>query len=350
MILPSSHLSVFILLILGMLGWGLWANTFKTAGGKWRFELFYFDFALGVLLAAVVLALTAGSLGFDGFSFIDDLRLAGKRQDVLGLGAGVVFNLGNMLLLAAISLAGMSIAFPIGMGLALIVAAAWNFALNAGGNTSFILVGMAVMLGAIVVAVMTSKSSSVVNPPPSPDGTKKKAKKKSSGKAVILSLAAGVLLGSFWRLIQMGMAGENGLGPYSIGVMFSVGVLFSTFVFNLFFMNLPVAGEPIEIAQYFRARVSKHGLGVLGGILWYAGLITTLIVERAPQTAAVSTRISYTFEQAAIVVAALSGVFLWREFDGAKADARVRMGLTIVLLVAGIGLSAIGIPPAAVTP
>ncbi|HWE50587.1 MAG TPA: hypothetical protein VG273_12390 [Bryobacteraceae bacterium] len=329
-----------------MLGWGLWANTFKSTGGKWRFELFYFDFALGVLITAVVLALTAGSLGFDGFSFMDDIRLAGKRQDVLGFAAGMVFNLGNMLLLAAISLAGMSIAFPIGMGLALVVAAGWNFALKMGGNATFLSIGAAVTLGAIVLAIMTSKASSLISPPPSADGTKKKPKKKSAGKAVALSLAAGILLGSFWRLIQMGMAGENGLGPYSIGVMFGVGVVFSTFVFNLFFMNLPVAGQPVEIAEYFRARVSRHGTGVLGGILWYAGLICTLIVARAQGPAAVSTRISYAFEQAAIVVAALSGVFLWREFDGAKSDARIRVGLIIFLLVAGIGISAVGIAPA----
>ena len=349
MILPSSQITVIILLVLGMLGWGLWANTFKSARGKWRFELFYFDFAVGVVLAAIILALTAGSLGFDGFSFLDDLRLSGKRQEVSGVAAGAIFNLGNMLLLGAISIAGMTIAFPIGMGVALIVAALWNFALNTGGNTTFLFAGAAVVLGAVVLAIASSKASVLITPPPSADGTtKKKSKKKSSGRAIALSLGSGVLLGSFWRLVNMGMAGENGLGPYSIGVMFGLGVLLSTFVFNLFFMNLPVQGEPIEMGQYFRARVGRHGLGLVGGILWYAGLIVTLLLQRAQGTTGVSTKITYGFEQAAVVVAALSGLFLWHEFDGAKSDAKLRVGLMIFLLAAGIGLSAAGIAPATV--
>src|SRR5271165_2821990 len=125
MILPGSYTAALILLILGMLGWGLWANLFKAAGGKWRFELFYFDFAVGVFIAALVVALTFGSLGFDGFSFRDDLQLAGKRQDVFAFGAGVIFNLGNMLLLAGVSVAGMTLAFPASLGCALVVAALW---------------------------------------------------------------------------------------------------------------------------------------------------------------------------------------------------------------------------------
>jgi glucose uptake protein len=352
MILPGSHITVIILLILGMLGWGLWANTWKSTGGKWRFELFYFDFSIGVFLAAVLLALTAGSLGFDGFSFIDDLRLAGKRQDVLGFGAGAVFNLGNMLLLAAVSVAGMSIAFPMGMGSALIIAALWNYALNPGGNAPLLFIGVALVIGAIVMAVLSWKGCSL-NAPPAVDSAapaKKKVKKKSPAKSVFLSLAAGVLLGSFWRFIQMGMAGENGLGPYSIGVTFGAGVLFSTFVFNLFFMNLPVEGEPIDLADYFKAPAGRHGMGVLGGLIWYAGLIASLIAVRLEGSAAVSAQLQYGVQQSAIVVAALCGIFLWREFDGAKSDAKVRLGLMFLLLVVGIGVSAAGIASATVNP
>src|ERR1700688_3569246 len=121
MVLPGSYAAVLILLTLGMLGWGMWANAFKAGGSKWRFELFYFDFAIGIALAATVLALTAGSLGFDGFSFTDDLRLAGKRQDFFAFCAGLIFNLGNMLLLAAASIAGLTVAFPVAMGCAVIV-------------------------------------------------------------------------------------------------------------------------------------------------------------------------------------------------------------------------------------
>jgi glucose uptake protein len=345
MILPGSHVTVLILLVFGMLGWGLWANTFKLTGAKWRFELFYFDFAIGVVLAAVLLALTAGNLGFDGFSFVDDLRLAGKRQDLFAFMGGIVFNLGNMLLLAAVSVAGMAVAFPVAMGFALIIAACWSFALNPGGNTAFSFTGVALLLGAVILAILTSKSSlRNAQPEAAPVAGRAKPKKKSTAKSVFLGLTGGLLLGSFSPLIDRGRAGENGLGPYSIGFIFAIGVLFSTFVFNLFFMNLPVQGEPVDIAEYFRATGKRHITGLLGGILWYGGLIASLVASKVEGPAQISISISYGLQQAAIVIAALCGVFLWREFDGAQSSVKVRLGLMLVLLAAGIGLSAVGLP------
>lgn len=347
MILPGSHTTVFILLILGMLGWGLWANTYKSAGSKWRFELFYFDFAIGVVIAAAVVALTAGSLGFDGFSLLDDLRLAGKRQDLFGLLAGGIFNLGNMLLLAAVSLAGMSVAFPVALGFALVVAASWDFALNRGGNAVFLFAGAGLVLAAVVLAILTSKASAFMNPAPPAQPVKGKVSKKSNGKSIALSIAGGLLLGSFWPFIQKGMSGENGLGPYSLGLIFAIGVLFSTFVFNLFFMNLPVEGEPVDIADYFRAKFSRHALGLLGGVIWYAGIIAVLIAARIEGPAQVSTSWTFGLRQGAIVVATLCGVFLWREFP-TRSDVKMRLVLMLLLMVAGIGLAAAGIAPAAV--
>lgn len=348
MILPGSYTAALILLIAGMLGWGLWANLFKAAGGKWRFELFYFDFAIGLLLASAIVALTAGSLGFDGFSFSDDLRLAGKRQDLWAFMAGAVFNLGNMLLLAAVSITGMALAFPAGMGFAVIVAALWNFALNPGGNTALMLVGAIVLAGAIVFAVLAyrSWSAAVVLRAQTEGVTAKPRRRKSSSKAVLLSLAGGVMLGSFAPLIQMGSASEVGLGPYSLSFIFALGVLFSTFVFNLFFMNLPVQGKPIEIGDYFRAHIRRHALGILGGVIWYVGLIASLIAGRTEGTAHIGPRVGYALEQGGVVIAALCGLFLWREYQGGDGSVRLRVGLMFVLLLAGIGVLTAGVPAA----
>jgi glucose uptake protein len=346
MIIPGSYLAALVLLIFGMLGWGMWASTFKATGNKWRFELFYFDFALGVVIAAVVLALTAGSLGFDGFSFMDDLGFAGKRQDLFGFVAGIIFNLGNMLLLGAVSLAGMAIAFPVGMGFALIVASFWNFALNPGGNTVYLFTGVGVVFAAIVFDILAFKTWSAAKLKSQVEPGKGKSKKKPSSKSVLVSLAAGLMLGSFAPLAQMGRAGESGLGPYSFGFVFAMGVFFSTFVFNLFFMNLPVDGEPIEMAKYFRGRLKSHGLGILGGILWYAGLIASLIGDRAEGTARVGQQLSYALAQGGIVIAVLCGLFLWRELDGSDKSVKTHLGLVVVLLVVGIGLSAAGLAPA----
>jgi len=348
MILPGSQTAVLILLVAGMLAWGIWANLFKVAGGKWRFELFCFDFAIGVLLAATVLALTAGSLGFDGFSFSDDLRLAGKRQDLWGFTAGVVFNLGNMLLLGGISVAGMAVAFPAGMGCALIVAAFWNFALNPGGNAALLFGGAAVVAAAIVFDILAFKTWSVAKAKAAqaeaaPGRTRRR---KPTLKGAFLSIAGGLLIGSFWPLIQMGRAGENGLGPYSIGVIFALGILFSTFVFNLFFMNLPVQGKPIEMGEFFRAGLSRHALGAAGGIVWYIGMIASLIGGRMEGALRVEASVSYALEQGAIVIAALCGVFLWREYAGADISVKIRLGVMFFLLVAGIGIITAGVASA----
>jgi glucose uptake protein len=338
MILPGSHTAVLIMLIVGMLAWGAWANLFKAAGGKWRFELFYFDFAVGLLLASVVLALTAGSLGFDGFSVRDDLQLAGKRQELWGFTAAVVFNLGNMLLLGAVSIAGMAVAFPAGMGCALVVAAFWNFALNPGGSAALLFAGAAVVAGAIVFDILAFRTWSADKAKAAQAESGKIRKRKSTAKSVFLSLAGGLLIGSFQPLIQLGREGENGLGPYSIGVMFAIGVIFSTFVFNLFFMNLPVQGKPIEIAEYFNAKLSRHGLGIVGGAVWYIGMIASLVGGRVEGSARVAAPVSFALEQSAIVIAALCGVFLWREYAGADTSVKVRLGLMFVLLLAGIGV------------
>ena len=343
MILPASHVTVFILLIFGMLCLGLWANTFKAAGPKWRFELFYFDFAIGAVVAALVLALTVGSLGFDGFSFLDDVRLAGKRQDLFAFIAGAVFNLGNMLLLGALSVAGMSIAFPLAMGFALIIAGFWNSALNPGGNLAFMGIGAIVLLGAVVLGAMAAKSATVAEPAAAA-GTattiKTKPKNKSGAKSVFLSLAGGLLLGSFAPLARMAQAGENGLGPYSFGFIFAVGIVFSTFVFSLFFMNLPVQGEPIDIVRYFRAKFRLHALGFLGGMIWYCGMLAGLVATRVEAPAAVAAPFNYGIPQAGIVVAGLCGLFLWKEFDSAEASVKIRVGMMLVLVVLGLGLSA----------
>src|SRR3954466_8030730 len=115
MILPTTYMAALLLSIVSMLCWGSWANTSKLTK-KWRFELFYFDYSFGVIIAAVIAALTFGSMG-QSLSFIDNMDVAGKRQWALAAAGGIVFNLANILLVGAISLAGLAVAFPVGIGL-----------------------------------------------------------------------------------------------------------------------------------------------------------------------------------------------------------------------------------------
>lgn len=346
MILPGSYIFTILLLIVSMLCWGSWANTFKLTG-KWRFELFYFDFAFGVFLAALIAALTFGSMGWDGFSFLDDVRNAGKRQDLFAFVAGAVFNLANMLLVAAISLAGMSVAFPIGIGLALVIGVIWSYALHPVGSAVLLGLGsisivVAIILNAVAYNIYASFMRKNQQSAALPVKGKKPAK-VSSTKGIVIAVISGVLMGSFYPLVEMAKDSDVGLGPYAIGFIFSLGVLFTTFVYNLFFMNLPVQGEPVEFGEYFKGKAKQHGLGILGGMLWSTGAITNFVAARAEGAAQAGPAVSYAMGQGATLISALWGLFVWKEF--AEADGRVRTLLFIMFVFFITGLAAVSVAP-----
>jgi glucose uptake protein len=348
MILPHTYIATLLVLFFSMACWGSWANTQKMSG-KWRFELFYFDYAFGVLLVAVICAFTLGTLGYDGFSFLDDMMNGGKRYAAMGFGAGVIFNLANMLLVAAIAVAGLSVAFPVGIGLALIIGVIWNYTIRPQGNAMLLFMGCALVVGAIVVDAFAYRAMELFRAElRAKSGKAKSTRKKVSLKGVFLSLASGVLMGSFYPLVVMsksgewgGTAGENGLGPYAIGVVFALGVFFSTFVFNLFFMNLPVQGEPLEFLDYFKGLPKQHLLGVAGGIVWCAGTIANFVGSSAPEAVQVGPAISLALGQGAAMVSALWGLVVWKEFEGADSRIKSLLFIMFVLFIAGLAMIAV---------
>jgi glucose uptake protein len=343
MILPGNYITTLILLILGMFCFGSWAATFKSAGPKWRFELYYFDFAIGIFLAATILALTFGSFGFDGFSFTDDLRLAGKRQDLLGFLAGAVFNLGNMFLVAALSLAEMSVVFPIGMGFAMVVGLILNDLFAPAGNKLFLFAGAALVFIAVVLAVFVfSQHAAAKQLEAMRAGKTRSTRRGINWKAAILGLLGGVFLGSFFPLIDLARAGENGLGPYSVGWMFALGALITTFIYNLFFMNLPVQGKPIDISDFFKARLTVHLRGLLGGILSYVAVVAGLVGARAEGAAQVQPFVAWGLGQLGIVVAVLWGILNWKEFSDASSGVKIQLAFMLAFLIVGIGLASGG--------
>jgi len=328
MILPQTYGAALLLTLVSMLCWGSWANTFKLAG-KWRFELFYYDYSLGLLSAAMIYALTFGNLGSDGFAFADDLAHAGKRQILFGAVGGIVFNLANMLLVAAISLAGLSVAFPVGIGLALVIGVVWNYILKPQGNPVLLFTGAAIVVAAIVVDAFAYRAL---------EAGKAQAARRVSGKGIALSLLSGVLMGSFFPLVEMGKAGPLGLGPYAIGFVFAVGVFLSTFIFNLFFMNLPVEGPPVAMSEYFKGTGGQHLLGVVGGLIWATGTIANFVAASAPESVQVGPAISYALGQGATMVSALWGLLVWNEFAGASGRVRALVVVMLVLFVCGLAL------------
>jgi len=336
MIIPETYAVALLLIILSMVCWGSWANTFKLVG-KWRFELFYYDYSLGVLIAAIIAAYTFGSSGSE-LSFTDNLAIAGKRNMVWALAAGAVFNLANMLLVAAISVAGMAVAFPVGIGLALVVGVIWNYFLNPQGNPLLLAVGVVLVVGAIIVDALAYAGHA---------RTLRKAAGKSKGaprsgggaKGIVLSLISGVLMGSFYPLVETAKGGGiemAGLGPYAVAFLFAVGVFLSTFVFNLYFLNLPVQGEPLSMFQYFHGSLKQHALGIVGGLIWCIGAIANFVAASAPKSVQVGPAISYAVGQGATMVSALWGLLVWREFAGADSKTRLLLALMLILFIAGL--------------
>jgi glucose uptake protein len=338
MTLPQTYIASLLLTFLTMLCWGSWANTFKMSGA-WRFELFYFDYSIGVLLAAVIAAFTFGTLGSDGFQFMDDLMQTGKRNMFYGFAAGAVFNLANMLLVAAISVAGMAVAFPVGIGLALVIGVIWNYVIKPQGNAVLLFGGAAIIVAAIVVDAFAYNAYAAAKLElKARAGLLKTSKPRVSPKGIILCLASGLLMGSFYPLVEMGQAWGGGLGPYAIGFVFALGVFASTFVFNLFFMNLPVEGEPVEMLEYFRnGSIKKHLLGIAGGVIWFSGALANFVAASAEQ-AKVGPAVSYAIGQGATLVSVLWGLLLWKEFTGADFRVKNLLYLMVALFICGLGM------------
>lgn len=334
MILPTTYWAALLLSILSMICWGSWANTFKMSGPKWRFELFYFDYAFGVLLAAFAAALTLGQFGTE-LSFIDNVQVTGKRQIAYALVAGGVFNLANMLLMAAIALAGMSVAFPVAIGLALVIGVVLNYVINPQGNPALLFGGVCLILLAILFDSMGYSAHSRARA----ENTGKKP--KGSVKGIIVSLISGILMGTFYPLVELSKTGDIGLGPYSVAVCFSIGVFFSTFIFNIYFMNLPVQGKPVEFAQYFKGSGRQHMLGVFGGIIWCAGAIANFTAASAPKSVQVGPAISYALGQGATLVSALWGLLYWKEFQGAEPRVNLLLGMMLLFFIVGLALISI---------
>jgi glucose uptake protein len=334
MVLPETYAAALALSILSMLCWGSWANTTKLAGPKWRFELFYYDYAFGVVLAAVIAAFTFGMMGVE-LNFIDNVSITGKRQIFYAVLAGVIFNLANMLLVAAITIAGLAVAFPIGIGLALVVGVVLNYILNPQGNKLLLFGGVAIVLVAIIVDALAYAEHAASQP------VTAKKRKTSTGKGIGISLISGLLMGSFYPIVVLSKQGEIGLGPYSVAFFFSLGVFFSTFIFNFYFMNLPVQGEPVSFTAYFRGKGSQHLLGILGGVIWCAGAIANFVAASAPQSVQVGPAISYALGQGATLVSALWGLLVWKEFEGASGKAKGLIAVALLLFVVGLALVSI---------
>lgn len=329
-LVENYPLAVFFFVV-AMICWGSWANMQKVAEKNWRFELFYWDLAIGLLLFATLSAFTLGSFGTDGRSFLEDLSMADNSSILYAMLGGVVWNLGNILLVAAIAVAGMSVGFPIGGGIAWILGIIVNYILvmldpekTFEGNPNILWIGVAIIIVAIFFSMISYRRLAT-------------EKKKPTVKGILLSVFAGLLIAFFYGLVVKSLdnsfvAGGTGtLTPYTGVFFFSVGVFISTIVINPFFMKYPVQGEPVKMSAYWKGNFKTHLSGVIGGFIWMFGMVVSFMAAGAANPA-----ISYALSNAAPVVAILWGVLIWKEFKGAPKGTNSLLMAMFILYIIGL--------------
>lgn len=327
MFIVNNYLLAVVLCFVTMLCWGSWANTQKLAGKTWRYELFYWDYVIGILLFSIVLGLTLGSTGESGRSFLTDLGQITPGNYVSALIGGAVFNLGNILLSAAIAMAGMTVAFPLGVGIALVLGVVINYIGAPKGDPFTLFLGVALVVVAIILNAIASGKMH------------RGSSANTSKKGAVVAVIAGVLMAFFYRFVAAAMDLDNfesptpGMAtPYSAFFIFAVGIFLSNFVFNTIIMRRPFVGQPVTYGDYFRGGMSIHLVGVLGGIIW--GLGTALSYIAAGKAGAA---ISYALGQGAPMVAALWGIFIWKEFKGANSTVNTLLALMFLFFISGLG-------------
>jgi glucose uptake protein len=326
MFIPSVYSIALLLMVLSMVCWGSWANTQKLCRA-WRFELFYWDYVAGILLIAVILGFTLGRTdAASPDSLLQNLASADGHHLLLAFVGGVVFNIANLLLVAAIATAGLAVAFPIGIGLALVIGSVLNYIITPKGNLLLLFGGIVLVCVAIVLDALAYRRIS--------------GDVKVSTKGIVLSLLCGVGMGLFYPFVAKALTGENHLGPYTVALVFAIGVLACNIPLNFILMRKPISGPPLVMAEYFSGTGAFHLWGVVGGMIWGIGTISNFVASYAQM---VGPATSYALGQGATMVSAVWGVFVWKEFVGAPTIVRWLLALMFGFFL--VGLTCVALAP-----
>ena len=325
MFIVNNYSLAIIFCVITMLCWGSWGNTQKLAGKTWRYELFYWDYVIGVLLLSLIFAFTLGSMGSNGRGFIADLAQADIKNISSAFLGGIIFNAANILLSTAIAIAGMSVAFPVGIGLALVLGVIVNYLGSQKGDPLFLFLGVGLITIAIILNALAYRKAS-------------SGKQIVTTKGIMVSILAGLLMSFFYRFVAASMDLDNfvtpaagKMTPYTAVVIFSLGVFISNFLFNTVLMKRPISGEPTNYKAYFKGKFSIHLVGILGGLIWGIGNSLNLIAAGKAGAA-----ISYGLGQGATLVAALWGFFIWKEFKNSPKGTNSMLAIMFFLFLAGI--------------
>ena len=329
MFIINSYLLAVVFCFITMMCWGSWGNTQKLAAKNWRYELFYWDYVIGMVLFALLICFTMGSFGTEGRPFVEDIAQVSLRNVGSIILGGIIFNASNILLSASTSIAGMAVAFPLGVGISLVLGTVINYIGAPSGDPIYLFLGVALIVVAIICNGIASGKAQQA------DGENKKDAKKG----IILAAIAGTLMAFFYRFVAAAMDLENfavpaagKATPYTAIFIFSLGVLISNFVFNTFVMKKPFVGEPVSYKEYFKGNLKTHLVGILGGSIWCLGTAFSYIASGKAGAA-----ISYALGQGAPMIAAIWGVFIWKEFKGANKNVYGLLALMFLFFIAGLG-------------
>ena len=327
MYIVQNYTVAVLLCIVTMLCWGSWGNTQKLAAKTWRYELFYWDYVIGIVILSLLIGLTLGSSGDLGRSFLSDITQVSSKNFWSAFVGGIIFNGSNILLAASISLAGMSVAFPVGVGLALVLGVFINYFGAPKGDPVILFVGVALVVIAIILNGVASGKMSA-------ESEEKKKKKKG----ITIAIIAGILMSFFYRFVASAMDLNNFespakgmLTPYGAFFIFAIGIFVSNFIFNSLVMKRPFVGSPVNYSQYFKGNLKAHSVGFLGGIIWGVGTVLSYIAAGKAGPA-----ISYALGQGAPMIAAFWGIFIWKEFKGSSKTVNYMLIAMFILFITGL--------------
>lgn len=328
MFIVENYSIAVLFCVVTMFCWGSWGNTQKLAAKTWRYELFYWDYVIGIVLFSILSGFTLGSIGEEGRSFIPDLLQADPGNILSAAIGGVVFNAANILLSASVSLAGLAVAFPVGVGIALVLGVFVNYFTAPKGDPVTLFIGVLIIMLAIIfngIAAGRIKSNE---------------KTKSGNKGILLAVLAGLLMAFFYRFVAASMDLNNFespasgmLTPYSAFFVFTLGIFVSNFLFNTIIMRKPFLGKPLRYKDYFAGNLKTHLVGVLGGVIWAVGTALSYIAAGKAGAA-----ISYALGQGAPMIAAFWGLFIWKEFKGATKQINIMLFFMFLFFILGLSL------------
>lgn len=322
---PETYAAALAFMIVSMICWGSWANTMKLTQG-YAFQLFYWDYVVGIIAGSLLWGFTLGSLGGAELSFINNIHQTDSVHIWFAIAGGAVFNVANLLLVAAIDIAGLAVAFPVGIGLALVVGVLLNYAIAPNGNPALLFGGLVLVVIAIVLDALAYRR-------------REGASRAVSSRGIWISIVCGVLMGIFYPLVTKAVTGENALGPYSVAFFFSLGTALCAIPVNYLFMKKPLTGAPpVSMSQYLSARSSWHVWGVVGGIIWCTGAVFNFVASHAH---IVGPAVSYAIGQGATMISAVWGVFIWKEFANSPKPAKRLIPAMFLFFLLGLGSIAI---------